>query len=442
MSPYTIFEHEKISFKELGIEHDHPLLSQLEQLNKHAGDDLVTIGRDFLKASQYVGILKTRNFNIQILPKIDFLDHTSGFAQDTMSRNATAVRTAAINLLHLLSYTHNLPVKAIEQAALITQSGEWFELLTRIFATELHELMSGGLSRSYILREENLPLLRGRWEIEKQLRRQPHVRHRFDVTYDEYSSDTPLNRVFRFVSQRLLHLTNDHLNQTLLCDLLEWFQNVEHLETIDAIQIDQITFTRLNDHFRPPFNLARLFLELGVMQFESGSTQAYAFVFDMNKLFELFVARFIERHRRLILPEKWADIQILPQSQGYIRYLAERTSNNKRVFQLKPDIIFSQFKKNPDLIFDTKYKQLDRSSRRLGVSESDFYQMVAYITRLNCEKVLLLYPRRFGMMPVTESFQIIERDAVIHIANINLNWPIQDYRHLAHELRKIFGHIV
>jgi len=442
MGTHTIFEHEKISFKELGIEHDHPLLSQLEQLNIHAGDDLVTIGRDFLKASQYVGILKTRNINIQILPKIDFLEHTSGFAQDTMSRNASAVRTAAINLLYLLSYTHNLPVKAIEQAALITQSGEWFELLTRIFATELHELMSGGLSRSYILREENLPLLRGRWEIEKQLRRQPHVRHRFDVTYDDYSPDTPLNRLFRFISQRLLHITNDHLNQTLLCDLLEWLQNVEHLETIDAIQIDQITFTRLNDHFRPPFNLARLFLELGVMQFESGSTQAYAFVFDMNQLFERFVTRFIERHRHLILPAKWADIQILPQSHGYIRYLAERASNNKRVFQLKPDIIFSHFMKKPDLIIDTKYKQLDRGSRRLGITEGDFYQMVAYITRLDCEKVILLYPRSFGMMPVIESFYLIERDAVIYTADINLHWPIRDYCVLAKEMRKIFEHVV
>lgn len=442
MGTHTIFEHEKVSFKKLGIEHDHPLLSEIDQLNKQAGVDLVTIGRDFLKASQYVGILKIGKIVLQILPKIEYLEYVPEISQGTASSNDTAVRTAAINLLFLISYTHNLPVKAIDQAALVTSTSEWFELLTRIFATELHDLMSGGMSRSYILREENLPLLRGRWEIEKQLRRQPHIRHRFDVTYDEYSSDTPLNRVFRFVSQRLLHLTNDHLNQTLLCDLLEWFQNVEHLETIDAIQIDQITFTRLNDHFRPPFNLARLFLELGVMQFESGSTQAYAFVFDMNQLFERFLTRFIERHRQLILPKKWADIQILPQSHGYIRYLAERASNNKRVFQLKPDIIFSHFMKKPDLIIDTKYKQLDHGIRRLGVSESDFYQMVAYITRLNCEKILMLYPRRFGMMSVMESFHVIERDAVIHIADINLNWPIRDYRVLVQELRNIFEHIV
>ena len=61
--------------------------------------------------------------------------------------------------------------------------------------------------------------MKGRWQIEQQIRRKPHVRHRFDVIYDEFSPDTPLNRVFRYVIDALLLITQDAQNRSLLLDL-------------------------------------------------------------------------------------------------------------------------------------------------------------------------------------------------------------------------------
>jgi 5-methylcytosine-specific restriction enzyme subunit McrC len=441
MQTIQLFEHQRKSYNDLGLEPDDPMLVELEKLNERTGTDIISIGRKHLTATQYVGILKVGKRTIQILPKIDYQD--SGISPfPTVDNESQQIRTASVNLLHLLSYTHDLPMKSIEQTSISSQTGEWFELLTHLYATELHNLMGGGLPRAYLSREEELPLLRGRWQLEKQLRRHPHVQHRFDVIYDEFLPDIPMNRIFRFVSERLLWLSTDRNNRTLLGDHLTWLQEVTCPNSVTKAELDQIIFTRLNDHFKPAFNLARLFLDLGIFEFRSMDQQAYAFVFDMNRLFEAFIASFLTRHRQLILPPHWKDVQILSQGKRLSQYLAIRENTQTPVFHLKPDLVFLQMGQNPLLILDTKYKQLDPTKRVAGISEGDMYQMFAYASRFNCSRALLLYPRRSGGAQMWESYKVPDSDTTIYVADINLHWPISDYLTITGELNNLFSRVI
>lgn len=52
----TLFEHEAISYDELGVHSDAQFSSELEQLNVLSGEDLVRLGRRHLRATQFVGV--------------------------------------------------------------------------------------------------------------------------------------------------------------------------------------------------------------------------------------------------------------------------------------------------------------------------------------------------------------------------------------------------
>ena len=56
----------------------------------------------------------------------------------------------------------------------------------------------------------------------------------------------------------------------------------------------------------PLLNLARLFLDGGNIQLAAGDLSAFAFVFDMNRVFEAFVVNLVRKYRQeILLPEMW-----------------------------------------------------------------------------------------------------------------------------------------
>ena len=67
----TLFEHQAISYQELGLPANDPLLDTLDRLNKSAGTNLLQPERNGMRATQYVGVIQAGALLFQILPKID-----------------------------------------------------------------------------------------------------------------------------------------------------------------------------------------------------------------------------------------------------------------------------------------------------------------------------------------------------------------------------------
>ena len=323
----------------------------IADLGKVIGDQpLETVihnGKRELKARQYVGVFRLGDRTVQVLPKM----YRSNDLED---QNQEAVR----NLLYMLEYTNQLSVKQYSLAALSQQDLDWFEILTRLFAVNLLEEWQRGAFRNYQSVSDTLPVLKGKWNLIEQLRR-PERKHLFSVTFDEFTADNQLNRVLRYVVERLYQLTRNFHNRQMLHELQQWMEEVTLLTKVNIEDLRLIPITRLNQRYEPLLNLARLFLENESIQLSSGNFHTFAFALDMNKLFEEFVISFIDCHRREILPTELQDCELLSQSVGAVRYLA-KTSNQLPVFQLKPDLVMRHNGKFP-LIIDTKYI-------RLGVS--------------------------------------------------------------------------
>ena len=407
---FTVFEHEYTE----GFDWEPADLAALERLRRATGADVLRPsvragGRRELQAGEYVGVVRLGRRTVQVLPKF--------YREGTGSREGRAFE-ATRNLLHLLAYAGRLRVREHDLASMLRRGADWFEILTRLFASHLLEEWQRGAHRHYRAVEDTLPVLKGKLLVAEQLRR-PLRRHLFAVAFDEFTADTELNRVFRFVVERLFGATRDGENRRLLGELRHWMDEVSLPARVTAADARPSLVTRLNRRFEPLLNLARLFLAESSLQLAAADFSTFAFVLDMNQLFESFLVGFIERHRAALLPDALAGCELLPQARGATIHLARRTDTGAPVFRLVPDLAFRLAGRFP-LLLDAKYKRLSPADARLGVSQSDFYQMHAYARRFDCPRVLMLYPQT-AEMPAPQRVRFeLKSGGLVDAASINL----------------------
>lgn len=425
----TLFEHEICPLELPPAE-----IARLERVGDAiANDSIIRLihrrGQPMIQATQYVGVLRLGHTTIQVLPKM----YRSG-----VSNPHEQARDATANLLHLLAYADQVPLREQQAAELARRESDWFEILTALFATHSYAAWLRGPVRGYQQVESELPVLKGRWRISEQMRH-PERGHTFAVAYDEFSVDTPLNRVFRFVVERLWRMTRSSTSRRILGELRLAMEEVSLPAVVTPADADPALLNRLSAPLLPLLNLARLFLEGGALQLTGGATASFAFLLDMNRLFEGFVAGFLLRHRAAVLPPALQGCRLAVQAQGATRYLAR--VEGRGVFRLEPDILFQAESAIP-LIIDTKYKRLDPAQRNLGVSQNDVYQMYAYTQRYDCLRVVMIYPQTAALpTPVRRVFRL-EGQAGTTISAVTLDLRVDlgaadGRRRLAEELQAI-----
>jgi 5-methylcytosine-specific restriction enzyme subunit McrC len=408
MTTLTLYEHQISGLLQLS-EADIRALNRLNRTSKEPILRLLPIGSSYaIQATEHVGFVRFGRHAVQVLPKM--------YKQS--SPPARQYREASMTLLWMLDYALGLSLREPAVETLLDSNLNWFEVLTRLFASHLLEEWQRGASQSYLTIEDDIPTLRGKWRLTEQARH-PARGHIFSVAYDEFTSDNMLNRVFRYVVERLWHLTGDMHNQRLLDLARQWLDDVTLAPVMTSQDAEPGLITRLNERYEPLLNLARLFLAGGALHTEPGALPTFSLTFDMNVLFELFVATFLRARRAHILPPWLQDCEMLPQARGAALRLAQRDTID--VFTLKPDIVFRREGPEYPLLLDTKYKLLDENQRKLGVSESDFYQMYAYARRYHCAQVILVYPRSVDMeRDLYVPFTVVESNETIIAATINL----------------------
>ena len=294
-----------------------------------------------LKTQQYCGIINFENQDFYIIPKITESDKNHNLKIFTyMIRYAYDIKLENENTASSKNDKHNT----------------FLEIFIQFFTGSLFKELQFGIYKEYITEQKNLTTLRGKYLINENLK------YNFNHTkiyceYDEFSVDNELNRFFLYAIKTLLPFTK---NKKLLlqCELI--------LDEVQSQKFDitnlQINFNRLNSRFKNSFELALLLLEKSIPMFERDK-KSFAFLFDMNILFEKFIGR---------IYKEIASITSLQTQKDF---------GNLR---LKPDIITS------DIIIDTKYKKV---KDKTDVSVADKYQMFVYGTNFKKRNTMLLYPQ-------------------------------------------------
>jgi len=316
---------------------------------------------DGLKAIQYCGILNIEREDYYILPKI---------ANHNNEQNLNI-------FIYMLMYAYDINLSNKQIASSKNETHETiFEAFIQLFAKNILKEFQKGIYKEYITEQDNLTTLRGKYLINENLKYN-FTKNKIYCEYDEFSENNILNQFFLYAIKTLVRYVN---NKKLLkqCELI--LDEVEY-KHIDINQI-KINFNRLNSRFKNHYEFAMLLLNKSIPLFKKDK-KSFAFLFDMNELFEKFIGRIykeIEPTTKL-------------QKKGIYGSLI-----------LKPDIYTNDF------IIDTKYKIVKNKE---NLSTADKYQMFVYGTNFGIKNTMLLYPKHIE--EIEENLELGKDDKMIRL---------------------------
>ena len=324
------------------------------------------VGGKFIQARNYVGVLQTKSgLTIEILPKI--------------ADKNDAERSKAV-FIKMLKTLKNFPFKSSNLASLKTQNLPLLEIFISMFLCELEALVKKGIKSDYVALEENLNFLKGKLNINEQIKRNSIHKERFYVGYSEFLNDIKINRIIKTTLKFLYKKSNSSKNQQKIRELLFIFDEVSECEDYKNF-FAKLVINRQVKHYEQTLLWCKIFLLGNSFTPHKGDDLAFALLFDMNALFESYVGNFIKK--------KFSGT-ILQHSE---KHLVEEPKS----FKLRPDIFLKG-----KFIADTKWKII---SSKDDISQADLYQLYAYGKKHECGKLHLIYPKIDGIKQESMNFK-------------------------------------
>ncbi|GEM_PF-221679 len=381
------------------------------------GEGILEHGRKGLRARGVVGVIATSGCQLEILPKIEGGGEAG--VTDATLRN---------RLIHMLAVVHDLPIEAWAMTQLGWQRDTVLELLIRLFCAKLADAVRQGMPRHYLAHADDLPALRERMDVTRQFSTLAVSPQKLACRFDALSPDIALNQVMRAAVIKLSRLAHVPDNQRTLRELSFVYADIAEVPA-SALRWDQIILDRTNRRWRNLLSLARLFLLDRHQQTSAGMIDGHALLFEMNVLFEQYVAR--------ILSHALAGTGLLISAQGGHRDCVYEGDTGR--FRTRPDLIIRQDERIV-LIIDTKWKRMAPwiNDPKQGVNQADVYHLMAYGQLYDCPNVMLLYPHHGDLPPnpIRQRYSIAKRDSdeTLFVATLDLAGPQRGHRTALREL--------
>ena len=323
-----------------------------------------------IKVRNHVGIIQLESgYQIQILPKIDFVSEEDGEYKN---------KRVFIDMLRTLK---DFPGRLFASANLRTESINLYEIFINMFVFQVSLLTRKGLKSSYISKEDNLNILKGKLLINKHIKENIGHAERFYVSYDEYQLNRAENRLIKATLMKLQKISTSSSNLRLIRQQLLYFELVEASRNYEKDFAD-VKIDRTTKDYEDLITWAKVFLMNKSFSTFSGNSKSRALLFPMEKVFESFVTLHV---RRVFEAEGY-----VVSTQDVGQYLLKE--DGRRIFSLRPDIVLTD-KNNRTIIMDMKWKRLfNNSEKNYGISQADMYQMYAYSKKYNANSVWVLYP--------------------------------------------------
>ena len=160
----------------------------------------------------------------------------------------------------MLSYTKNLDIKASNESKLSTAENPFIEILIREYTKSLFDCLKRLTPKKYVREEDNLNYLKGKLKFKENIKYNSANQAKFYCEYDEFSENNLLNQLFLFVTTCLYNISNDSYNKKTLKFIINYYVDIE-LIRFDKFKANKIKLNRNQEHFKKPFNLAKMFVE-------------------------------------------------------------------------------------------------------------------------------------------------------------------------------------
>ncbi len=253
------------------------------------------------------------------------------------------------------------------------------EMIAAMLARQIEQATRRGLLNGYQSVEEGLTVPRGRILFDEQIRRRAGVAPPIDVRHDVFTSDVLENRLLlaALATMSQMRLRSSVVRRELVRALL-LFGSVTRVR-FDRSAVPEVSFTRLNQHYRPAVGLASIVLRSSSLDLGAGTAPGAAFLIDMNAAFE----RFVRRALREALGLDSASFPERPRG-GCL--------DEAGAVPLRPDLCLMR-RGEVVWVGDAKYKRLPMG----GYRNADLYQLLAYAVAMGLPGGTLVYAATAGV---------------------------------------------
>ena len=319
----------------------------------------------------YVGLIQMKNkCQIQILPKIEFI-------------NGETDETKKV-FMKMLRCMKDFPSKVFANANLKIDRMNLYEVFINMYLQQFWTLVKHGIKSSYIRQEDNLTVFKGKLIVNEHIKANLAHKERFYVGFDEYLVNRPENRLIKTTLLKLLSMSNSAENVKEIRQLLMSFELVEPSMNYDN-DFAKVVIDRNTKDYVVLMKWSKVFLKDKSFTTFSGTENARALLFPMEKVFEAYVAR---NMKKIFNRENWG-----VSAQDRDHYLFNTLNGDRHLkFALRPDLVVTR-DDGSVVILDTKWKSLiNDKGANFGISQADMYQMYAYSKKYNTSEIWLLYP--------------------------------------------------
>jgi 5-methylcytosine-specific restriction enzyme subunit McrC len=373
--PIRVFEYDSICFKEgrryydsaFTEAHYEAFESFLLENEYCPFFELIPQGVRF---KSYVGVIHIGHLTVEVLPKADK-------AADKDKEVWHGV------LLDMLKACSLLTAKDVGNAPLRLRSNSILDLYFELFLSELDYLFHRGLMKQYRTKEGQQKALRGALVFSEHIRKNVVHKERFYTRHTTYDRDHLIHQVLFEALDLVERLADRSLFADLIGRLKMDFPQVSRIK-VNAKTFDRIKDNRKTEPYRKAMEIAKLLLLNFRPDIRSGKNDMIALMFDMNKLWEEYILRQMQRD---LSKEGW-------KVSGQKR---EKFWEGKTI---RPDIVLTR--DDVTYIIDTKWKMPDKAKP----SDDDLKQMYVYNHHWNSTKSLLLYPKSETQNDVEGEFQL------------------------------------
>jgi len=294
-------------------------------------------GGDMLAARQYVGVVEAAGASIEIYPKLD-----RKLLGEADAGPAEVVDSVMRNLLWMLEASEYTDLSETDTAHLEEQPISFYDVFAYLMAKNLRDELAVGVPHAYQTQHDATTAVRGRIDILRQVTTHWNRLDRVACTWDEFTPDIPLNRLFRCACATLCGRVTNPAAAQLLADCLTYLDSVPLVDAATALQdVQHLRWDRFSERLKTSFDMAIRLLAGSGYDLGSGHSETFVFLIDMNALFEAYVAAALETA---------FDTEIKTQ-----RTIGHLFSGPERVRQI-PD--YQWHSDSTNWIGDAKYKHL------------------------------------------------------------------------------------
>jgi len=273
------------------------------------------------------------------------------------------------NLFGMLEYAYQLKSFRFLQGLINCQSLEdFYSQLAHLLALRILDRGHKGFYRTYISQTAQLGYIRGRINIQQTIQKPWNVK--LNCHYQEQTGDIKENQILAwtlFIIGRS-GLCSERVSPTVrqAYHILQGLVTLQPCSPADCVGL----YNRLNEDYRPLHALCRFFLESSGASHEKGERIMLPFIIDMAKLYELFVAQWLQEN---------------PPLGFFVNKQHQIGIGQHRHFRI--DLLLCHSETGfIRAVLDTKYKAPERAS------DSDIHQMISYAKATKCIYAFLIYP--------------------------------------------------